>query len=61
MLGIHRLFIGVVYLGGGKAAINYYNNIQDKLLVARFAILFVDTLIGDAIIVSSYSTHIHLR
>ncbi|KAI0739680.1 hypothetical protein C8Q80DRAFT_1200215 [Daedaleopsis nitida] len=50
LLGIHKLFIGVVHLGGGKAAIDYYNDFQDKLSIARASLLFVDMLIGDAII-----------
>ncbi|KAI0739673.1 hypothetical protein C8Q80DRAFT_1200135 [Daedaleopsis nitida] len=50
VLGIQRLFIGVVYREGGQAAVDFYNDLGDKTEVARIAILFLDMLIGDAII-----------
>ncbi|KAI0739701.1 hypothetical protein C8Q80DRAFT_198319 [Daedaleopsis nitida] len=50
IMGIQRLFIGEVTLGGGQAAVAFYTELKDKTDVARITVLFVVMLIGDAVI-----------
>ncbi|KAI0739843.1 hypothetical protein C8Q80DRAFT_1274873 [Daedaleopsis nitida] len=56
VLGLHRLFIAVVYRGGGQAANEFYTDLQDRTELARITILFLDILIGD--VVMTYRTWI---
>ncbi|KAI0740103.1 hypothetical protein C8Q76DRAFT_706774 [Earliella scabrosa] len=49
VIGIRRLFVGIVTLGGGQAAIEYYQNLPEPTEVARGALLFGAVLLGDVI------------
>ncbi|KAI0808262.1 hypothetical protein C8Q74DRAFT_125405 [Fomes fomentarius] len=50
VISIQRMFTALVTRGGGQAAIDFFNDLQDKTEVARTALLFVCMLIGDAVI-----------
>lgn len=46
------MFTAFVTRGGGQAAIDFFNDLQDRAEVARTALLLICMLIGDAVIVS---------
>ncbi|KAI0739683.1 hypothetical protein C8Q80DRAFT_1111574 [Daedaleopsis nitida] len=51
IMAIHTLFIAEVDLGGGEAAVRFYNDLQNQWSLARNAVLFVDMLLGDSVMI----------